>query len=322
MKKIVLIALMFVLLTASVAALPLTIDRVEVNDVEMDTSSSTRLDILRDDEFEVEITFTPYENINDVEFEVTIYGFEYNDIDRIIDHIDNADYDAGVTYVKRLHLYLSDEVEEDDYKLRILVADRNNDVLIQNYDLKIDVPRHKIKVEDIILFPPHVEAGRALLATVRLENKGEKTEEDVRVTVSLPELGLQGTDYIEEIDPGDEEETEEIFIAVPECTEAGNYIVRIEVAYDEGHEVERADTPVTIIASDRCQEEEEEDTSSVVIIVEQPPVQPEVIDEAPKSSGKKVLRAVLEIILLVLIGILVVIGLIIGFTRMGKDDSF
>ena len=152
MKKIILLLFTLILLTTSVAALPIVIDGVEVNDVEVAQNVANRLDVLRDDEFEVEIRFTPLQNIDDVEIEAAIYGFEYNDFNRIADHVSNADYDANVTYVKRLRLTLPDEVDEDDYKLRIIFADRNNDALILNYNLKIDVERHKLKIEDVITF--------------------------------------------------------------------------------------------------------------------------------------------------------------------------
>ena len=62
-----------------------------------------------------------------------------------------------------------------------------------------------------------------MLATVRVENKGQKDEDDVKVTVSIPALGLSATDYIDEVEEDEEEETEELFIRMPKCAEAGQY---------------------------------------------------------------------------------------------------
>ena len=323
MKKIALFAFMFVLMTVTAFALPITIDEVQVNDVEIEEDDVTRLDILRDNEFEVEIRFTPTEDVDDVEFEIAIYGFEYNDINRIADFIHNADYDAGVTYVKRVDLALPDEVDEDDYKLRIIVADRNGDELIQNYRLKIDVPRHKLKIEDVILFPSNfIEAGKGLIVTVRVENKGEKTEDDVRVEISIPDLGIATADYIDEIDPDDEEETEELFLAIPVCAEEGLYNAQVKVEYDEFTEIERAVLPINILKSNRCIVEEEEEEQPVVVVVQQTPEPEEPAVTEDKPSAMKVVRRVLEVALLVLIGLLVIIGLIVGFTKMGRNSDF
>lgn len=323
MKKIALGVFAFLLMITSVAALPITIDEVEIDGVTIDPDQTNRLDILRDDEFEVRITFTVLEDIDDVEFEIAIFGYEYNDIERIVDYIHNADYDANITYVKRIHLSLPDEVDEDDYKLRIIVADRNSNLLIQDYNLKIDVERHKLKIEDVLLFPSsQVEAGRALLATIRVENKGERTEDDVRVEVSIPELGISGADYIDEIDPNDEEETEEIFLPIPVCAQSGTYLAEVLVSYDDDREYEKTTIPIQVIASDRCVEEEEED-SIVVVIAEAPNTAQVVTEPEPveqKTSAMKIMRRMLEVSLLVLIGVLAIIGLIIGFSKMGKTD--
>ena len=320
MKKIAWGVFALLLMITSVAALPITIDEVEIDGVTIDPDQTNRLDILRDDEFEVRITFTVLEDIDDVEFEIAIFGYEYNDIERIVDYIHNADYDANITYVKRIHLSLPDEVDEDDYKLRIIVADRNSNLLIQDYNLKIDVERHKLKIEDVLLFPSsQVEAGRALLATIRVENKGERTEDDVRVEVSILELGISGADYIDEIDPNDEEETEEIFLPIPVCTQSGTYLVEVLVSYDDDREYERTTIPIQVTASDRCVEEEEED-SIVVVIAEAPNTTLVVPPVEQKTSAMKIMRRMLEVSLLVLIGVLAIIGLIIGFSKMGKTD--
>ena len=169
---------------------------------------------------------------------------------------------------------------------------------------------------DSLFFPDH----RTGVATVRVENKGERTEDDVRVEVSIPELGISGADYIDEIDPNDEEETEEIFLPVPVCAQSGTYLAEVLVSYDEDSEYERVTMPIQVIASDRCVEEEEED--SIVVVIPEAPNTALVVTEPveQKTSAMKIVRRILEVALLVLIGVLAVIGLIIGFTKMGKTD--
>ena len=235
-------------LTSVASALPLVIDEVQIDDIEVSESGVNRLDLERNNEFEVEVRFTPTENIDDMEIEASVRGFEFNDFDAISDVTHTADYDAGVTYVKRLTLRISEFAEEDDYKVRIIFADRNGDILVQNYNIKVDVPRHALRVEDVIMFPGYeIQAGRALLVTVRIENIGEKVEEDIRVQISIPDLGIAAIDYIDEIDPEDEEETEEIFLRIPSTVPSGEYDIKIDVAFDQLHDVITENAIVKVI---------------------------------------------------------------------------
>jgi len=104
-------------------------------------------------------------------------------------------------------------------------------------------------VEDVTLFPGKiVQAGTALLTTVRVENKGERDEDDVKVEVRIPDLGLSAVDYIEEVEFDEEEETEEIFLRIPTCTEPGRYPVEIIVSFDEGFEETRETTSITVLS--------------------------------------------------------------------------
>ena len=138
-------------------------------------------------------------------------GFEYSDIAPLSASTMVFDAEENVTYVRRVRLRTSDEVQEDAYKLRVIVSDRNSDAMTKNYNLKIDVPRNGLKVSDVTFFPDgSVEAGKGLLATVRVENKGERDQNDVRVQISIPELGVSGVDYIDEIKSDREKGTEEI----------------------------------------------------------------------------------------------------------------
>lgn len=241
---------------ASVAfALPLTVDRVEIDDIEIKENQVNRLDLERGNRYEVEVRFTPQQDLDDVEVQVFVSGFEYNDVDRAFDVTPTFDADANVTYVKRLNVRFSDLFEEDDYKLRLIISDRNGDEIIKNYNLKIDVPRHKIKIDDVIFSPANrVRAGSALLGVVRVRNQGEKDEDDVKVTVSIPQLGVSASDFIEEVEnDDDEEETEELFLRIPRCTEAGVYDVNIDVEYDNGFRRASETTQIEVLADETCE---------------------------------------------------------------------
>jgi hypothetical protein len=248
------LAMLAVLLVAGAAnAINVVINEVQVDDTTVSVGATNRLDVERDAEVEIEVRLTASQNVKDMEVQAFFSGYEYNDDTPLSDATPLFDADANVTYVKKLHIRLPDDVEEDDYLLRVIASNRNDAELIQNYRIKLDVPRHSIQVQDIILNPDsRVKAGSALLATVRLDNKGERDEDDVKVTVSIPQLGISASDYIDEIESDDQEETEEIYLRVPKCAKPGTYDVAIDVDYDEGHKSASAAQRIEVLADDTC----------------------------------------------------------------------
>jgi len=246
------------LVSGLVSAIPITINEVKVDGTELSPGAANRLDIERDQTFPVRVELTSTADLDDVEVEVFISGYEYNDRERISDSSHVFDMDANVTYIRKLELRLPPRVDEDDYRLRVLVTDRNGDELIQSYNLKLDVPRHSVTIDDVIFSPEgYVKAGRALLTTVRISNMGEKDEEGVRVRVAVPELGISASDYIDEVEKegsgnDDEVTSEELYMRVPDCAKPGTYDVVIEVTYDEGFETETRRTVVEILPDEAC----------------------------------------------------------------------
>jgi hypothetical protein len=305
--------LLITLLASSAIALPIDIQKVEIDEERVD-DNEIRLDVERGQEVEIELTLVPTEDVEDIEIRAFISGYEYNDFDSIADSIGPISMDAGVKYRKTLSVALPEDVEEDDYKLRIILSDRNgNDMIVLNYQIKIDLPRHELKITDVLFHPgKNVKAGTALLGQVRVENMGEKDEDDVVVKIMIPELGVSSTDYIDEIESGEQEETEELYLRIPESAEAGIYQAQIYVGYNNNHDKVLATSVLNIEASDRVQAED-----TVVVVETVPEITEDVV---PATNWKSTIKTVLEVVLLVLVALLVVIGLIIGFTRLGRAE--
>lgn len=250
--KIALMLVLAIALAGTVAALPITVDKVEVDDVELRTNAANRFDVQRGDTIEVEVVFTAQADIKDMQIEGFFSGDEHNDVAPASDTTSTFDADANVTYRKKLRIDVHQFFEEDSYKLRLIYSDRNGDELVQNYNIKIDVPRHGMMIRDIVFNPDgRVKAGSALLSVVRVRNMGEKDEEDVKVTVSIPQLGVSASDYVDEVENNDDEEdTEELYLRIPRGTKPGVYDVDVEVAFDDGFKKERATKQIEILADE------------------------------------------------------------------------
>ncbi len=315
----VLFSVLLVMSAVFVAAqdhdVPVEIMRAEIDDTDIAPFGINQLDIERAQEFELRLNLEAWENAKDVEIRAFVSGYEFNDVADIEDHIGPFDFDANVTYVKKLHITLPDDVDVDDYQLRVILSDRNGWELVYNYELQVDTKRHSMKIEDVTLSPGNaVKAGQALLATVRLENKGQKDEDDVKVIVSIPALGVSASEYIEEVESDEEEETEELFLRLPKCAEPGVYELTVEVLYNDGHSKVGDSGKVTVLENEACKPE-----PAPLVVVQQAQNQTSTEVAASSDSAGKV-RGALEIILLVLVALLVIVGLIIGFSRMRGEE--
>jgi len=268
--KAILALTLFLVAISAASALSLEVEEVEFDDTRL-TSGANSLSIERGNTYDLDVRFTAFDNIDDLEVRAFISGFEYSDIEDISDHTPIFDADENVTYVKRLNLKIPEDTDEDHYKLRLLITDRNGDEYIENYDLFIDVPRNALVIEDIVFNPGYaVKSGSALLTTVRVENVGERDQDDVRVSVSIPGLGISATEYIEEIEDGggdsrEEEETEEIFLRIPKCAKPGNYDVTVDVEFnDRRHRVSERAT-INVLEDETCHDNDSEKQSTITL---------------------------------------------------------
>lgn len=322
-SKILIVLFSALLMLTSIASaqtewVGVNIERTQIDDVDVYPWAWSQISFERDQELELEFHLRAFEDAEDIEIEASIKGYEYSMDEPVRASIGPFDLDKGVTYIKRMKLQLPANLEEDEYRLRVRISDRNSWETTVDYNLKVDVPRHKLSIQDVILTPSGtVEAGRALLASVRVENDGEKDEDDVKVTVSIPDYGISASDYIEEIEYDEQEETEDLYLRLPQCAEPGEHVVRIDVFY--GKEQVSAATKINVLENAACMPEEP------VVIVDQPPaetveetVAEEVVDKPVKKKSK--FRTALEIVLLVLVGLLILVGLVIGFSRMKSEE--
>lgn len=238
MKKTLFAILVLTILAAGIAnALPLTIDEVEVEGVELQTGSTTRLSVERGQEITARIELTATQNMKDVEIMAFISGYEYNDLidERLQDVTSLFDAQANVTYAKTLELMLPVDMDAEYYKLRIVVTDRDGSTEIQSYSFSIDAKRHAFSIVDVNVYPDFsVKAGQAILAKVRVENNGAKDENNVKVTAAIPALGIRTAGYIDEVEADRQEESDELYLRIPETAQPGQYEMTIEAEYSDG----------------------------------------------------------------------------------------
>jgi hypothetical protein len=301
--SIVALMLFAVLAASAVSAVP-TIDRVEVDDTQLSTNQVNYLSVETGSQITIDVWLTSQESNDNIRVEAFVSGSDDNE--DVSAKTSLFSVEDNTTYKKSLSLTLPQTADADRYKLRIIVSDRNGQETVQDYNLVFDSPRHDLAIEDVIFYPNgNVQAGQALLTSVRLENFGQKDENDVKVMVSIPELGISATDYINEIESDDEESTEEMYMRIPSTAKTGTYQVKIDVWYNDQHDTLSKSMSVDVEALP---------TPAVAVV--QAPVTP----VTPVVAEKSMLRSVLEGVLLVLVGLLVIVAIILGVSKLSSNE--
>lgn len=255
MKKLLIIALGLLLLSIAVAhALPGTIDEVKVDGDVLIESDTNKLSLERGETFEVKVRVTSGSPISNAEIVAFVTGFDFSaDDERISDSSGVFDMSSNNTVIKKLSLKIPDRADKDDYRLRVIFSDRDGQEVVQNYRIRIQPPRHTVTIRDVLMNPAEsVEAGRSLLVSVRMKNLGDKDEDDIKITVSIPDLGLSASDFVKEVQFDESATSEEIFFRIPVCAKSGIYPVQIELEYDDGFRSVSRDEEISVVGSKSC----------------------------------------------------------------------
>lgn len=254
MKKLLALLALFVvsLLTVSMVGAADLSASVEV--VKMKINGNTfdvgeELYVEEGETLDMDFKLTSEFGIEDVELEVEISGCD----EELEDSTDMFDLKAGVMKWVSLSLTLPNELDEDLYLLRVKVTDKNNIELTEEWKLNVNPVEHALEIVDVDFSPgTTVKAGHSLLTTVLVENVGGEKEQDVKVSVEIPELGVKAVDYIDSVDVDDKETTEEeLFLRLPKCAAEGDYTVTVTLKYDDGETVSQ-DFQLHISANDMC----------------------------------------------------------------------
>ena len=254
---------------SSVAYATVAIDAVRLDGTLLKESSQNYvLDVERGDEPVIKVTITPDANADDVEIEAVLRGVDSSD--KVEDITDVFDVKSGVTYNKKLRLPLVQKMDQDRYLLRIRVSDRDSATVEKTYALEVDTQRHDVEIRDVVLSPnTEVKAGRALLATVRLRNRGEQDEDGVKVVASIPELGISAADFVDELEREDDDDdqatTEEMFLRIPDNAETGEYTLRVEVWFDDGDKKNVKETPIFVLGQSKAASKPSQDKTVIAV---------------------------------------------------------
>jgi hypothetical protein len=234
-----------------------TIDKIEVNGVELDKTSPVYTE--REEELVVDVFFTgnPFGKCTsndsnacyDARISAEISGYEYSEVR---DSEGQFEVEPGVQYKKTLRLKLPNDMpSSDNLQLEVELKD-DDDVVGIRFPIRVQEIRHKLNIYDVVFNPlNNVQAGQPLFTTVRLENLGDNTESSIKVSVSAPALGLQTSEFVDKLltlesennnvdeDADDAATTNDLMLLIPSNTPEGDYNVVVSVEYNRGRSIEQ-----------------------------------------------------------------------------------
>lgn len=228
-------------------ALDISIDNVEV---EGDTVAENQNNFVVIDKGEkklnLKVRLTSLENVEAAHIDAVL-TFENGDV--VADATTTFDIKDGDNVVKELELPLISKFEQNSFKLKVKVVDAEGDSEEKVYGLKLSQKKFPFVISSIALTPEsNVEAGKNLVARLSFKNSGVVPLEGINAKVSIPELGVSSTKFIDQIKNSKLPEVREDFILkILDNTPTGTYTVRSEIASQFGGESEVKELPVFIL---------------------------------------------------------------------------
>lgn len=244
--------MVFLLSVSFVSALDLDIESITLNNRhELDLEGDTNLvRVERGERVDIEVCYTSYSDIEDLEMDVFMRGYEY---DVISDSSRPFDVYANETDCADFTFDVPKEMYDQKFNIWFTATTAYDELRSINFPVRIRGQRHNIVFDDVSFSPRgRVEAGSAIYATARLLNLGERSHDDVKVDLSIPELGLSDSYYMdfdrgESFEPNERETTGELYLRVPRNVEDGEYDLEMKLTYNRGNDYDLWTSSIEIV---------------------------------------------------------------------------
>jgi len=250
-------AVILSLSTVFVSAVNLQITSLEINGHSILSSDASTVsnDYKRGQPLDIYVCAQALADVQDAQIYADISGYDYANEEpaKIHDMTDTFNLLSDHSDCFTLNLEVPTLIDKDYFKLRISADDRNGTSVDKTYQLYLKGidKKSSIEVKDFSLDPQSVVAGRGFTGKVQVHNLGESKITDLKLTMSIPQLNIQTSEYMDEINPDKSKTFEELLLRIPDCTKAGDYDVQIIVDFDNFHQTETTGK-ITVTSGDTC----------------------------------------------------------------------
>ena len=218
-----------------------TMESVQVNGIY--DQGHEDIAVVAGEKITVKVIFTALETASDVRTELEVEGSKVD----VTDRSQPFDVEKGIRYTKILSVVipyeLKDEVSDD---LAMNVKIWNGDFKTEHSEITLRVQRPSYNVGIMsIETSQSVQAGETLPVDVVLKNIGYNYLNDLYVTVTIPELGIERTSYFGDlvaVECNDEDSCDtddkdnmvgRFYLKIPYETKKGIYTVKVDVKNED-----------------------------------------------------------------------------------------
>ncbi len=241
------------LVTVSAGALSISIDRVEMKNVDVSPSGATVLSAHPGENIPITVQYTAHDDYDDLKMKVWIDGYK----DEVSSSTGRFDVISGDTDTKLFSLTLPPIQDMDDKNetltLNVRISDKNDEVE-EEYTIRLKREQYSLDVLSVEA-PGQATAGDTIALDVVLKNIGNQRIDDVFVTARIPELGVSRRIYFGDITPEDEDDRagakqdaveRRVYLTIPTGVPTGVYNMEIRV---ESFDFEAEVTKTLVVTS-------------------------------------------------------------------------
>ena len=228
------------------------LEEVEINGIEV-TDIDT-LQLINGESVEVQLRMSALSSFDDARIMVFVEGYEHSPLLATTEIFSVLE---GNTYIKRVNINLPADMDnQENYVLRIVGANDLSGVTYKEFEVFVDTQRHRVDILDLIMTPSSgVEPGQNIIANVRMKNRGQKEQDSVRVSVSIPELNVDESSYVSNLNSDEVATSDDMLLFIPEDATAKVYKAVVTLAYDDGYTVTTDSFDLNVMAPRLVQEE-------------------------------------------------------------------
>ena len=227
-----------------------TAESVKINGILIE--NNTEISVIAGDSIVVQVFFDSQVNATDVRVKAEIEGDKL-DVDA---RTDSFEVEDGKTYTKTLKLTVPFELKEslsDDLTLNLKIWNGEFKSEIEDIVLRVQRPSYNPVVKSIST-TSNIEAGENIPVDFVIKNVGYNDLDDLYITASISELGIEKTSYLGDLVPlkegdclsdaicnawgtpnEDDDDTTNgrIFLKIPFEVESGIYTLEVTVTNDD-----------------------------------------------------------------------------------------
>jgi len=194
----------------------------------------------------IKVSMTSLEDLSNARIEAVL---TFENGDSVADVTSTFNINDGATVTKQLELPLPGRFEQDSFNLRIRIVDEEGREKTASYGVRISTQKLPFVLGSIILSPDgSLDAGKNLEVKLNLRNSGIMPLEGVVATVSIPELGISSSKFLDQIaNRNKESATADFLLKTKDDVITGTYTVRAEIVSQFESEREVKETQIFII---------------------------------------------------------------------------